>query len=380
MSRSTRAEPAGWAARAVGGLVAVGSAGALAATAHTAYNLSRLRRPPTEVPGVGERVSVLVPARNEADLIGLCVRAILASRGVPQLEVIVLDDNSADGTAGVVADIARTDPRVRLVTGAGVPPGWLGKTWACSQLAAHAGGNVLVFVDADVVLHESGLGATVSLLRDSGLDLVSPYPRQECGSWPERIVQPLLQWSWLTAVPLGVAERSGRPALAVAGGQLLAVDADAYGRAGGHGGVRDQILDDIALARSVIRSGGRVAVADGTAVARCRMYTGGRALREGYAKSLWCAFGSPVGGLAVGAVLGAIYVVPAVAALRGSRTGALGYAAGVVGRVLVARRVGGTVWPDALAHPISIAAFGYLMGYSALRHRQGRLEWKGRPV
>jgi Glycosyltransferase like family 2 len=361
-------------------VVAAGSAAAVAATVHTAYNLTRLRRPPDPAPDVAERVSVLVPARDEADRIGACLGAILDSRGVPDFEVVVLDDGSTDGTSQVVAGIAGSHPRVLLVTGSPVPPGWHGKPWACSQLADRAGGSVFVFLDADVVLGESGLAATVALLRGAGVDLVSPYPAQECGSWVERIVQPLLQWSWLTTVPLAIAERSGRPALAVANGQLLAVDAGAYARSGGHAAVRDRVLDDIALARAVVRAGGSAAVADGTGIAQCRMYAGGRALREGYAKSLWCAFGSSAAGLGAAAALAVVYVLPAVAAVRGSRIGAVGYAAGVAGRVLVARRVGGTAWPDAVAHPVSIAAFGYLMWYSVVRHRQGRLEWKGRPI
>jgi hypothetical protein len=108
------------------------------------------------------------------------------------------------------------------------------------------------------------------------------------------------------------------------------------------------------------------------------MYAGARALRHGYAKSLWTAFGSPAGGAAVAAVLTVVYVVPAVAALRGSRAGAVGYAAGVAGRALVARRVGGRPMPDSLAHPLSVAAFVVLLADSVRRHRAGTLTWKGR--
>ncbi len=144
--------------------------------------------------------------------------------------------------------------------------------------------------------------------------------------------------------------------------------------------MRAAVLDDVELSRAVRRAGGRGGVVDGTDVARCRMYDGWPALRAGYAKSLWAAFGSPPGGLAVAAAATVVYVLPAVAAVAGSRVGATGYAAGVVGRLLVARRVGGRVWPDVLAHPLSVVAFDVLMVDSVRRRRAGSLTWKGRTL
>ena len=371
-------------------LVATGSAAAVAGTAHAAVNMHRLRTPGRSPAAVPERVSVLLPVRDEAVNVERCLRAVLASRAVTDLEVLVFDDASRDGTVRIVRALAAEDPRLRLLAaGPGAEPaqqpppaGWLGKPWACAQLAAAATGSVLVFLDADVVVEPTGLAATVELLRASGLDLVSPYPRQDTVTVSERLVQPLLQWSWLTTLPLRVAERSTRPSLAAANGQLLAVDTTAYRRGGGHStpSVRAAVLDDIELSRAVRRAGGRGGVVDGTDVARCRMYDGWPALRAGYAKSLWAAFGSPAGGLAVAAVATAVYVLPAVAAVAGSPVGATGYAAGVVGRVLVARRVGGRVWPDALAHPLSVAAFDVLMVDSVRRRRAGSLTWKGRTL
>jgi hypothetical protein len=140
------------------------------------------------------------------------------------------------------------------------------------------------------------------------------------------------------------------------------------------------VLDDLALLRAVKASGGRGGVTDGTDLAACRMYDGWPALRDGYTKSLWAALGSPTGAVATTGVLSALYVWPAVAAALGSRAGAVGYAAGVAGRVVAARRTGGRVWPDALAHPASVALLGYLTARSWAGRRRGTLRWKGRPV
>jgi hypothetical protein len=194
----------------------------------------------------------------------------------------------------------------------------------------------------------------------------------------ERLVQPLLQWSILTFLPLRVAERSPRPSMSAANGQLLAVDARAYRRAGGHAAVRAEMLEDIALLRAVKRSGGRGGTVDGSRLATCRMYDGWPAVREGYAKSLWSAFGSPAGAVATCGLLGLAYVLPPLAALRGFRPGLVGYLAGVAGRAAVGRRVGSRVLPDAFAHPLSIAMFSWLTGQSVARRRRRSLTVRGR--
>jgi hypothetical protein len=134
----------------------------------------------------------------------------------------------------------------------------------------------------------------------------------------------------------------------------------------------------VALARALRRVGARGGFVDGTHLASCRMYDGWPAVRDGYGKSVWSAFGGPTRTLVTLAALGVAYVAPAVAALRGSRVGALGYAAGVAGRVIAARRTGGRVWPDALAHPASVATLAWLGGRSFVGHRRGTLAWKGR--
>jgi hypothetical protein len=355
-----------------------GSIGAVALTAHSLVNLRAVRVPPDEPEPVTERVSVLLPVRDEATRVGGCLTALLDQLAVPDLEILVLDDRSTDGTADVVRRVAAVDPRVRLLQGEPPPQAWLGKPHACHQLAQAATGSVLVFLDADVRLAPHALAATVGLLRGADLDLVSPYPRQLAETTSERLLQPLLTWSWLTTLPVALVERSSRESLSAANGQLIAVDAAAYRASGGHAVVRDRVLDDIGLMRAVKRSGGRAGVADGSRVALCRMYTDWSQVRDGYGKSLWEAFGSPAGAAGVMAGLAVLYVVPPVAALRGSWMGLAGYAAAAVGRYAIAERTGGRSMPDCLAHPASVVLLGWLTADSFRRHRRGSLSWKGR--
>ncbi|MCE0538347.1 glycosyltransferase family 2 protein [Kineosporia rhizophila] len=359
-----------------------GSLAAVGLTVHTAFNLRALRRPTCDPTEVRERVSVVLPVRDEADRVAPCLASLLDQIRIPDLEILVVDDGSTDGTADIVRRTAAGDPRVHLIEAGELSPGWLGKPHACAAGAQAASGSVLVFVDADVRFAPHALAAAVDLLRESGLQLVSPYPRQLTDTPAERLVQPLLQWSWLTTLPLGLAERSPRGSLAAANGQFLVLDANAYRDSGGHAAdsVRSAVLDDIALLRAVKAAGGHGGVVDGTGLAVCRMYGSWPELRDGYTKSLWSAFGSRAGAGAVVAGLGVVYLVPPVAALTGSLTGFGGYLAGVVGRYLVAERTGGRSLPDAFAHPASIAVFGSLVARSLRAQGRGELSWRGRSI
>jgi glycosyltransferase involved in cell wall biosynthesis len=357
--------------RALAGLSVVGAL-------HAALNVALLRRPPADPPPVGRPVTVVVPARDEEDQIGGCLAALLDQRGVPDLRIVVVDDGSADATADVVTGV--TDSRVSLVRAPAPPPGWLGKPHACAIGAAAAGHDgVLVFVDADVRLFPDAVAGAVAVLDERRLDLVSPWPRPLAQGPAERLVQPLAPWLWATTLPLRLAERSGRPSLAAANGQFLVLTARGYRRAGGHAAVRGEVLEDIALLRAVKRAGGRGVPIDGSRLAVCRMYDGWPALREGYAKSLWAAVGgSPSASVAAAAGLTAVWVVPALAALRGSRAGLVGWLAGAAGRAVVAAATGGRVWPDPLAHPASVLLFDVLVTRSVVGHRRGTLTWRDR--
>jgi hypothetical protein len=356
----------------------------LVLTGHTVVNAVLLRRPAGVPPPTAERVAVLLPLRDEALRVTPCLTSLLTQRGVPTLDVVVLDDGSTDGTADVVRAVA--GDRVRLLTGGELPAGWLGKPHACHQLAAAVpDADVLVFVDADVRLAPDAVAASVALLRAADVQLLSPYPRIVGAG---RLVQPLLQWSWLTFLPLRAMERSARPSLAAAGGQLLVVDRAGYDAAGGHAAVADDVLEDIGLARAVKRSGGRIALADGSRLATCRMYDSWRELADGYGKSLWASFGSPVGAAAVVGLLLLLYAAPPVVALVAAAVGAwvpalvalVAYLLGVLGRVVAARATGGRAWPDAAAQPVSVVVFAWLVGRSFVLRRQRRLTWRGRAL
>jgi glycosyltransferase involved in cell wall biosynthesis len=318
-------------------------------TLHTAVNALLLRR--TRPQRLTRPVSVVLPVRDEATQVGGCLRALLAD---PDLaEVVVVDDGSADGTAQVVRSFV--DPRVRLVTAPPVPPGWLGKSHACWLGAREARHDVLVFVDADVTVHPGGLGGAVAALEH--LDLACPYPRQHAPG-ATGLVQPLLQWSILTFLPLRLAER-GPAALSAGNGQVLIVTRAAYERAGTHRAVATDPVEDVALVRAVKATGGRAGVVDGTRLATTTMYADLGAAADGYAKVLSAT--PPV--------------VPLLLAVLYLRRGA--YLLGVAGRLISAARTGGSI-RAAWAHPLSVLLWCCLDVRARVLRRRGRLRWKDR--
>jgi hypothetical protein len=362
------------------------SALSLALTAHTGFNLTQLRSPRWSGKAITEKVSVLVPARNEEGHLALTIQSIRSQTGLTDFEVIILDDQSTDSTAEIVQKLAQEDSRITLLSNNVNPPsGWLGKPHACHLLSQRATGSVLVFVDADVILEPHAIAACIELLRDKEFGLVAPYPQQLAGTAIERLVQPLVIWSWATTMPLGVAEKSLRPSLSAANGQFLIFDSRAYSASDGHVSVKGEVLEDIALMRSLKASGFLCATVNGSELAHCRMYDNAGALVNGYTKSLWNAFGSPAGSIAVNSLLAFTYLLPPIAMATSAKKsrraiGAIGFLSGVAGRAMVASKTGSRSLPDSFAHPVSIAAFIGLNSLSWSRHLRGKNTWKGRTV
>ena len=373
--------------RATKVLAQAGAGASLALLAHTIVNLAMVRSPrPDPSVRVRERVSILIPMRNEAHRLRPCVESVLAQVGLDDVEIVVLDDGSHDGTGDLVRTIVADDPRVRVIAGGHdpLPSGWLGKPWACERLGRAATGDVLVFLDADVVLEPGAVAAAVTELRSRGQSLVSPYPAQDAHSWLERLTQPMVSWSWIATLPMPLSDTT-HPMWSAAIGQFLVIDAQAYRAAGGHRPVAHFVVEDVEVLRNLKRHGHRGGPVNGGFLARCRMYSSTQEVVAGYEKSLWSVFGSSARAIAMATAMVGIYVAPPVLAVTTRepstrRWGMAGYLAGVAGRAAVARMTHERVWPDAFAMPTSAAAFAALTVRSMIRHREGALRWKGREV
>lgn len=341
--------------------------------------------PPPALP----RVSLLVPARDEEDDVGACLRSLLA-QDYPDFEVLALDDGSTDGTRHVMDTVAVEDGRLRVMQGAPPPEGWLGKPWACAQLAEAASGELLVFTDADTRHSPVALRAFVATLTAEGADLLSPLTYVDDATWAERLVLPCIPWSSVTMLPLPLAYRLRAPWLAAANGQYLMFTRSGYDAAGGHAGVRGEVVEDIALARAVKRAGGTWRLTDGTALVETRMYRSLRGVFAGLGKNMFDVFGGRVAGYVLAWVLIAVAFLTPVATLLAAAFGAA-QAQSVVTLALTAyaltalqfavgfRRFGYGV-ALALLHPLMIAIIVLVAAWSLFAAVSGRATWKGRRV
>lgn len=242
--------------------------------------------------GTPPSVSILVPARNEEANIGACLRSLLA-QDYPSLEVLVLDDGSTDDTARIIAGMAYEE-RLRVIKGEPLPEGWLGKHWACHQLAAAATGELVLFTDADTRHRPSALSLAVAALQAERSDLLTLLVHQDTVTWAEKLVIPVLPFCIVSFFPLPLAFWLPVPFLSVANGQFMLFRRSAYDRMGGHAAVRQEVVDDLALARRAKALGLRVHLANGVDQVSCRMYRTPRAVFDGLGKNLFGVFGHAI--------------------------------------------------------------------------------------
>ena len=316
---------------------------------------------------VGETVDVLIPMRNEEENVEGCLKSVLNSELLEVSKVFVLDDGSSDSTAELIGQF-----KVDKLIGTQPPSGWLGKVWACHNLAQAGSGRYLVFMDADVRLHPYAIASAITKMNKFDWDFISPYPRQISGSFLERLIQPLLQWSWLASVPLRIAEKFPNRSMTIANGQFFIVKRSAYNTSGGHASIPNEVLDDLELARLLISKGFKGGVADGSAVASCRMYKNNSQLIDGYTKSLWKAFGGQFGTLIAIFLLYFTGISPYLG---------IGAPASFIflSRVLAAIKTRSNP-AYAFLHPISILVLLYLIVLSSIRKSRGTLQWRGRAI
>lgn len=347
--------------------------------------------PRTAVP----RVTVVVPARDEAANIGACLASLL-SQNYPatQLEVVAIDDGSEDETAALIAAAARDDARLHALSCPPLPPGWIGKSHACwygtQQVSPQAPSDWLCFTDADVRAGPDLLATAMAEVEARGLDLLSLLPRQRFVSFAERLVMPC--GLYLLSVRQSPARvQAGRENAVIATGQFILVRRLAYERAGGHAAVRDDVAEDVALAERVQRCGFRIALASGDQLYEARMYTGWRTLWFGVSKNLVEMLGGRSETLAIGigaCLLGwTSLLLPAFTASRCLTAGGgacLAFAlAGTGSAAAVAFHIGGTLLFEiplwyALLFPLGYTIIGLLAADSVRRRLLGRTRWKGR--
>ncbi|NLG99155.1 MAG: glycosyltransferase [Chloroflexi bacterium] len=340
-------------------------------------------------------VSVIIPARNEARNIRSCVLGLLRQT-YPNIEVIAVDDRSSDSTPQILAALAEEDPRLAVIQGQPLPPGWVGKPHALHQGAQAANGSWLCFIDADTFAHPALIASTVRAAQAAGADLFTIMTAQRLETFWEKVILPLI----FTALSVGFSpQKVNDPAQpdAVANGQFLLFRREAYRAIGGHQSVAQSIVEDRDLAQRIKQSGLRLVMADGRDLAETRMYTRFSEIWEGWTKNIFLGLsGRPK--LAWLGVFGALLCLLGAVGLPGWFIGAAtwlpnggGWVAGLAlleaviswayllwMRARAARAF--DISPlYALTLPLGALIFGAMMATSTLKTLTGRgITWKGR--
>ena len=233
------------------------------------------------------RVSIVLPARNEAAHISACIQSIRASTW-PDLELIVVDDHSTDGTGALARDAAAGDSRVKIVGAPELPVDWFGKQWACQSGAAHATGSLLLFTDADTRHAPDLVGRMVRMRERRRAELLSVAGHQAMGTVWERAVQPSVFTLILTRYGGAEAmERATDPRDVVANGQCFMLSRRVYDAIGGHEPLRGFVAEDVMMAQAIQARGDRVSLALGINQLSTRMYDGLSSLMKGWGKNMY---------------------------------------------------------------------------------------------
>ncbi len=348
------------------------------------------------------KVSICIPARNEEQVIERCIRSALR-QNYPNFEVIVLNDNSTDATDEKLSSLKQNNPnadRLLVIQGKPKPDEWLGKSWACQQLAEAADGDILIFADADTWFEKRTVARVVRTMGQDIVDMLTVWPLQVLDTFWEKMIIPLVYYALLSLLPVHYVYRSPRwmpkfirkqfsPMFAAACGQFMAFKAHAYHQIGGHQSVKDKVVEDVQLAKKIKEAGFSMRMYYGSQSIACRMYHSEKEIRAGFRKNFLAGFryNMPLF-ILMGLLHFITFILPVIILVFALITWniPLLWLSGVavslmlLHRFLLARWFGWSMLMG-LLHPVSVAWFQVLALIVVNDHLADRTtNWKGRPI
>jgi len=356
--------------------------------------------PSSPVKNMNKKISVCIPARNEEKNIATLLETLIGQTH-NDFEIRVLDDQSEDKTAEIVQKYEqKTHGQIILHAGKPKPAGWLGKPWACMQLAEYAAGDILLFLDADTSLHKETLQRVSNSFNTFKLDMCTVWPRQKLGTIMENVVIPLIYYTLVTLLPAiyvyrdpkwlpKVLKKQMRPAFAAANGQCIAISKEAYTLVGGHEAVKNNVVEDVGLAKIVKTRGLTLRMFNGVDSVSCRMYRSAGEMFSGLRKNFLAGFNYSLVKFISAAVLHLIvFIVPFIAIIYSLAAGKseILFLSVITISIILLHRLWISNWFAwnplyAFTHPIGVAWFQVLGFVKILDHIfQRKSDWKGRKV
>lgn len=234
--------------------------------------------------GIKENLSVIIPVRNEESNIEGCLISI-ENNSYPIQDIIIVDDSSTDKTVKTINELRKKNPKIKLISIKELPEGWTGKNYALYTGSLSSNSEWLLFIDADVRLHKDTISKTIAYAKDNAINLLSFSPYQTCKKAYEKIIQPEIFNLINYLYPLKKINKDNRSS-AINGSFILIRRRD-YFLIGGHEAVKNEILEDVALAKKALQRNLRVKMLQGNSLIQSKMYNSFLELFQGWSKNLY---------------------------------------------------------------------------------------------
>lgn len=324
-----------------------------------------------------EKISILIPFRNEEKNVTDCLESIL-SQDLDNYEIICLNDNSEDRTGEILYEFSQKYPLIKVIKGKSLPESWIGKNWACYQLAENSSGDYLVFLDADVRLKRNAISSALSKLKELDVSMLSVFPTQLMKNLSEFLIVPSMNWLLLTFLPLKFVYKFSHPSFVAANGQFIVFERNAYFSIGGHESVKNKFVEDMELARLFKKNGYRIVTLLGGDLIFARMYASFKNAINGFSKNFFPGFNTSYFKFSLFIVLIFFnYVLPfAFVLISIDYLFIIGMI--MLQKVIISIKSHQNVLINFLLVPIQLI-FVIIVGFrSMIFTSKGKLEWKGR--
>ncbi len=325
-----------------------------------------------------DKVSILIPARDEEENILNLLQSI-RDQDYHNYEVIILDDNSSDNTLQLCEDFCARDNRFTVMKGKELPAGWLGKNYACYQLANAASGKYFIFLDADETVKNGLINNVVHRMKLFRLNLLSLFTNQITISLGERLVVPLMHYVLLNLLPLRLVRISKNPSFSAASGQFMMFDSESYLANQWHEQVRNKVVEDIEIMKLVKTFGYKGEALLANNFIQCRMYKNFRESIIGFSKNFFAGFNNNVFGLFFYLFLVVIGPLAAAAYLS---TELILFALSliVLSRIMISLISGQNVLMNIILHPLQLLCLVIISVMSVNKYYTKTILWKGRTI